>query len=312
MGSMSLSLPNPRKRKFESSDDSGPSKRPANFESAMQIVTGSEPRRYSTSSRRKSSSKYYGPKKLYYRGGPSGAMINRVYPELKAQDCDTAFIPISFGNVVDYTPANMYSINGAATDPLKGYTGTNLGGWLACVSAPPVGNQIFARIGSRIQLRSVRLTCTWRLIDSGTGGAVAVSPAAIRTALIWDKCPNGAFPTLDMIYQSVKHLANNYPMPRSPNNLFNRDRFVTLMDINDTLSPGGDSLRQYDRYLKLKGAVNFNGQAGAYNQFGNDIGAVNQGALYLVLMSDQTDATATTFLNRPVCQYTCRVRYTDA
>jgi len=241
------------------------------------------------------------------------AQLNSFSPELKYIDADTAFIPIGFGDVTDLTPANQYSINTGATEPYRAYTGSNLGGWIACVSAPPLGQDANTRIGQRIRLKSVRLTATWRIMDTPGQANLSTQPVSIRTALIWDKCPNGVRPNLSAIYKPVIHIGNPYVMPRSPNNLENRDRFVTLMDINDTLNPGGDALRMIDRYVKIKdGNVTFNSSS-AGNNYGwsTDGTVINQGALYLVFSSDATDTTSTTFTFRPIVQYTCRTRYYD-
>lgn len=268
----------------------------------------------------------YYPRKIPYPikqsvpfGRPSArgnAVINQKgLSELKYVNTDYGHIPISFGNT---TPGGYTSFTGPQTDYFSAWDGTLYSAFIVVLNTPTPGADSNQRIGRKINLKSVLVKANWRI--QNILGDDPINPVQIRTMLIWDKCPNGSYPAISDILQPLNVIGitdpnnpNNplvAPCPASPNNLDNRDRFRTLWDANDTLSPGGESIRQYDKYLKLSGETIFSGDQ-------NNLTSIKTGAIYLLLLSDAYDVKTLgeddpLIVNRPICKVNCRVRFTDS
>lgn len=235
--------------------------------------------------------------------------VNRSLPELKSLDIIFPFLPVSFGNVTDpanYPVAPTLQWTGPTTDIFTRYNGTNAAGVLLCLNGAIAGSGLNNRVGRQVNCKSLLVQCTWRL---KTALDDTQQPAAIRTMVVWDRSPNSVMPPLSDILTPIFHVQNQYPMPGSPNNLTYRDRFRTLWDVQDTLIPGADSLRQYDKYIRLNGRTVYSAPGTASPGF---VDIISSGALYLILLSDQSDGDTPTAINlRPVCKVSTRFRFTD-
>lgn len=250
--------------------------------------------------------RYLGPKNR----GPY-ARVNRSAPELKSREIDTQYIPISYGNM---TIGATLTWGGTTPFPAANWTGNLNSGYTRCLNLLGTGTDIDQRIGRRVLNKSILLNMTWRLPDpvgDPLMGYPPPSPVAIRTILVWDYQPNGVNIVIsDFLKPVLNQSATSVPAVTSPNNLNNRDRFRTLWDCRDTLSPGGDSLRTYEKYIKINRETTFSdGSTSA------DIGSVSTGALYLILLSDVFDynsGNSSYIYYRPVCSYSSRFRFVDA
>lgn len=236
------------------------------------------------------------------------AKVNRVAPELKSREIDTQFFPVGFGN-----KAGAYTWGAPSNIPANTWTGTAQNGYSRCLNLLGAGTDIFERIGRKVFCKSLLLNITWRLPDrpgDPPPGSPGPLPASIRTIVVWDKQPNGVDINIsDFLKPVLNQTGTAAPCPTSPNNLDNRDRFRTLWDCRDTLSPGGDSLRQYEKYIKINRETIFNnGTTSA------EIGSVSTGALYVIFLSDLIDASAdpTYIYYRPLVSFSSRFRFTDA
>lgn len=274
----------------------------------MQI-SGRRTRRYTRRTRRYGrGSRYRSP----YSGKPlmrGYARVNRSLPELKSLDVILPFLPVSFGNVTDitnYPNSPILRWTGPTTDIFTRWDGTNNGGVLLCLNGVVAGSGLNNRVGRQLNCKSLLIQLTWRL---KTALDDSQQPAAIRTLVVWDRSPNNFMPPLSDILTPIFHVQNQYAMPGSSNNLTYRDRFRTLWDVQDTLIPGADSLRQYDKYIKLSGQTVYSGPGTTSPGF---VDIISSGAIYLILLSDQSDGDTPTAINfRPVCKVSTRFRFTD-
>lgn len=295
------------------------------------VTVNPMPRRYyrrrtSSSStyrpRYRPSSRRYNSYRKPYRG-PFAGPTNSNAPELKYVDVQQIYQPISYGDV-----NGSITNNTLATDPEFSADGTNT----ACYISPALNSLAQAttqssRIGSKVHMKSILLQIRWKSwpanhATSATPHITNPQPVCIRTMLVLDtQMANlqpvtyqaGVFnvPLPSDILQAILHLQNNYVLPNSPNNLLNRMRFRTLMDMRDTLNPQGDDCRQYDKYIKLNIDTIFN----------NVITPTTNG-LFLLLVTEGTRYTTTEYIggvnvtkyydSRPICQWHSRIRYTDA
>lgn len=280
--------------------------------SDSMAITGRRTRRYTRRTRGYAKS-YPKTRGGYAYGRPKYrgyARVNRGLPELKTNDVLIPFTPVGCGDPdtpTGYPYAGQISHTGATTDIFTRWNGSNLGGVIWVLNAMDAGSGLSNRVGRQVNCKSILCQLTWRLKNTLDNSQ---DPVAIRTMLVWDKSPNNILPPISDILVPITHVANTYPMPGSPNNLTYRDRFRTLWDIQDTLVPGGDSLRQYDKYLKLSGQTVYSGP-------GNPpstppwVNLISTGALYLILLSDARDLVGNTIVERPVCKITTRFRFTD-
>lgn len=238
---------------------------------------------------------------LPYTRGPA-ARVNVLYPEKKNVDIDLAPYPISFGNV---DPNEDKAWDTTASNIFTAWDGDFSTGDLLLLNSIPAGSGQNNRVGRLVQMKSVLIQLTWRLRDiDATGAAIPMFSCAIRSMLVWDKQPNNSQPVTSDILKAVLHIGNSYSMPNSPNNLSYRDRFTTLWDCHDTLCSAGDNLRQYDKYIKLN-------KQSVWSTNDGGVGSITTGALWLILLSDQEDASGDVIKYRPVVKLTTRCRYTD-
>jgi len=149
------------------------------------------------------------------------------------------------------------------------------------------GSTATTRIGRKVILKSLLMRYSLRIATTSVGG----SP--VRMLIVYDKQANATAPTiLDILEQDQF---------TSPNNLSNRDRFVTLCDhISDPVSQNGDQAVSGVVYKPLNLETMFNdGVAGT-------IGDITTGAVWFFFA--QTAGIAVT---GAAGQWDFRVRYAD-
>jgi len=145
-------------------------------------------------------------------------------------------------------------------------------------AAPSVA--VDARIGRKIFMTSITMKLT-----------VPTTPG--RLIVVYDKQSNAAAPVITDIL-----LADAFD---SPNNLSNRDRFVTLMDVvTPAIGTSGDYAVAGVGYKRLNLETMFNaGSAGT-------IGDITSGSIYVFA------ASSNSFLTTALVQLTrARIRYSD-
>lgn len=287
-------------------------------------------------------------KRLYYPRGvtstgqyksraPYRVLNPSMTPELKYSDTNLLPFPFGYGNVNGtYKWVNP---PGGSIDPYQwwapnpgGLTPQNSGlfilGSNPSVAADdtngnfqsglfqkiPQNSSATGRIGQKIFAKSMYIQMTIRSpIQRTVAGTVDGNnvPLAYRIVAILDKQPNSnPIPTANYVFEPIVHNNNNYVQVLSPRNLDNRDRFTTLFDIKDTLSPQSSECRTYEKFQKLNFQVTF-----AAN------GGVSTNDIYIYFISDgvygniQDNAQPTSntiFLDtRPYCKINVRIRYTD-
>lgn len=149
------------------------------------------------------------------------------------------------------------------------------------------GSDASTRIGRKVNIKSVLIRHSFVMAPTSTGG----SP--IRILVVYDKQANAAAPAITDIL-----LADDF---NSPNNLSNRDRFVTIFDqITDLVSTGANFSVSDVLFKRVNFETMFNaGSAGT-------IGDITSGSIYLFIAQNGGITTAT-----PSYTMRCRVRYTD-
>lgn len=169
---------------------------------------------------------------------------------------------------------------------------TNIGGSgfsaLNLLNGVAPGTDATTRIGRKIRIKSLLIRWKANLQPTSVGG----SP--IRLMCVYDKQTNGAAPTAATILLADAFL--------SPNNLDNRDRFVTLFDIiTDPLSVAGDVEIGGTLFKKLDLETMFNsGTAGT-------VADITTGSIYLMAAQAGSVTTAA-----PTVVFRSRVRFEDA
>lgn len=305
----------PKRKREEDSYDSYPSKR-AIEPAPMEIIPliGRSSRRY-TSRSTSSRSSYRRGRKTSYKRFPYGypknrgtyARINRMTPELKSLETINPYTPVRMGDVTNfdfnYTPGTGAGYNGAAADIFSTYIGTNIGGLIFCVNAVTSGTAINGRVGRTITNKSLLLNVIWRL---GPGIAENTIPVSVRTMVVWDRQTNALQPNISSVLQPVIHVGNPYAQPHSPNLLENRDRYRVLYDFRSTLTPGGDSVKVIDKYIKLG-----NGETVFNTTSSSDASSISSGALYVIHVSDCPRTTAQADSQTPFVTQDLRFRFTD-
>lgn len=135
------------------------------------------------------------------------------------------------------------------------------------------GSDATNRIGRKVIWKSLYLRMTAALAATSTGGG------NIRCIIVYDKQANAAAPAVtDILVQDAF---------TSPNNLNNRDRFVTLCDqITDPIGAATEFSAHIEYFKKINLETVFNsGNAGT-------IGDIQSGSLYIMFAQQGTIATA--------------------
>lgn len=149
------------------------------------------------------------------------------------------------------------------------------------------GTESINRIGRKIHMKSIYMRYSFALASTSTGGGV------LRILVVYDKQANATAPAITDIL-----LADEF---HAPNNLSNRDRFVTLMDVlTEPISTGSLNSVSGVEYRKINLEAMFNtGNAGT-------IGDITSGSVYLFTCTNGTILTANSSFGARV-----RIKFTD-
>jgi len=196
----------------------------------------------------------------------TGGFVNPTRPnqaELKFKDTTTS-VTMGIASGAFSTPGATTLLNGLAPDSTAS-----------------------GRIGRRINMKSLYIRGTAQLAAASTVGG------PVRMIVIYDKQSNATAPAVTDILVADSFIA--------PNNISNRDRFVTLVDqVVGPISTAGNQQVAFTCYKKLSHAVQYNaGVAGT-------IGDITSGAIYILFAQGGSIATAA-----PVAGFYARIRYED-
>lgn len=143
------------------------------------------------------------------------------------------------------------------------------------------------RIGRKVMMKSIYIRISFELQAASVGG----SP--LRCIVVYDKQANATAPAVTDVLVTDAHI--------SPNNISNRDRFVTVFDqMIDTVSVNNNFSASSSLYKKINLPIQFNaGTAGT-------IADITTGSLYI--MFSQTSGITT---SGPIVRWYARIRYSD-
>jgi len=149
------------------------------------------------------------------------------------------------------------------------------------------GSDASTRIGRKVVLKSLYVRWSYSLAATSVGG----SPA--RIIIFFDKQANAFAPNNTDVLAASEF--------NRPNNLSNRDRFITLYDhITPTVSANGEYSVAGSCYKKLNLETIFNqGTAGT-------IGDITSGSIYIMFAQNGKITTA-----EPTLTWYGRIRYSD-
>ena len=149
------------------------------------------------------------------------------------------------------------------------------------------GSDASTRIGRKVTIKSLLLRWSVKLDPTTTGGG------NLRILIVYDKQANAVAPAITDIL-----LTNDF---HSPNNLSNRDRFVTICDVvTDPIAVQGEYSAADVVYKKLNLEEMFNaGSAGT-------IGDITSGSIYFFVAQNGGMLIAA-----PDFRADARIRYTD-
>lgn len=150
------------------------------------------------------------------------------------------------------------------------------------------GSEATNRIGQKIVMRSLLIRAKQRLQPTTTGGC------SIRLLCVYDKQTNATAPLITDIL-----LADDF---NSPNNLNNRERFVTMFDkVLEPLSVAGNVETGIVQFNPINMDTMFNSAGNA-----GTVGDITTGSLYLFAAQSGTAAVAA-----PTVIFRSRLRFID-
>lgn len=186
------------------------------------------------------------------------------------------------------------------------------------------GSAFYNRIGRQIQMKSLEVVWRWFT----TSAAIATSELYGRLAVVYDRQPNGADPTIDQIWSNYRTNGTNYNNAAVFTNPTFKDRFVVLRDLRIILpavgaggTPASLGGFTFTRETNVHGghSEHLQGLSGhifiplkdlmtTFKTSTNSIADISTGALYLIQWTSDT-------FNSPVATWTCetmtRLRYMD-
>lgn len=157
---------------------------------------------------------------------------------------------------------------------------------LLLVNGVATGTDFNSRIGREILMHSLYMRLTYSNTVDQTAG--------LRIMLVYDKQPNGVLPNITDVITTADLM--------SPNNLNNKDRFITISDKIRYINTAGERGAFHQKYKKLRVSTTFSGTTAA-------IGSISTGAVYVILIPILLTTGAAT-ANFTV-GYTIRSRFTD-
>jgi len=151
------------------------------------------------------------------------------------------------------------------------------------LNAIAVGPTFFERVGRRIEMASLHL----KGVITQTGNVTTVMDYC-RLAIVYDRQPNGAFPTTTTIFQDYSPTGVTGSSPSSGVNPDERERFLVLSDIKLALPPttaaqfsGTDGVTtsfNINRFINLKGLKTH------YKDDSSNISGIATGSLLIIGM----------------------------
>jgi len=176
------------------------------------------------------------------------------------------------------------------------------------------GSSFYNRIGRKIMLKSIHVTGA--IVPQSTGGGV---PEYDRIMLIYDRQPNGAFPTASDVLTDYDNTGTNRSTSFSGMNMNNSERFLILRDhrfqVPDNNSgaavvnnPGSDAIVDNTGIANINWFVKLKNLETHYKASSNPavIGDIATGSLFLFTFGSVPVATAGYQL-----QFKSRLRYHD-
>jgi len=179
-------------------------------------------------------------------------------------------------------------------DATYGFTAPAGGTQITLLNGIQTGTGFFNRIGSRIEMKSLR-------IRGFIYYALTSIQDAVRIIVVYDRQPTGALPTIANLLQGRDQVGTTQTAGSSEINLDNRDRFTIVRDHRITIpsctvaagvltngpSWSHNQTAEVDLFIKLKGLVTH------YNSTANPctIANIATGALYVYHVGDTQSAT---------------------
>lgn len=187
--------------------------------------------------------------------------------------------------IMPYLPFNAER---KRVDTTGNATPDNSTGSLILLNGLQRGDDASNRIGRSVRLNTVQANLT------GTINGAATT-TRLRMAFVWDKYPEGVAPAYNDIYHDASTLAFR--------NWTQQNRFRILKEYKITLSGTGTDKQEFFRSIYFKMPRRYSLVKFDPSNAGN-ITDIQNGALFLVLFSDQAT-------NTPTVTYKIRVTYLD-
>lgn len=214
----------------------------------------------------------------YHTNRRAAAMAASLYRAPSTVEVKSFDVTVGNNSVL----VNAGSVAGA--EPAAAFTG------LTEVNCVPQGATVANRIGNKITIRSIH--GRFSIVQPTTTGFVHV-----RWLLVYDKQPNGAFPTMtDMLLDQPAGTGNAL----SSINIANKSRFLFLRD----------QFQNFDSAQQLTNVYNFHVKGRWETEYGSNtstIGDIKTGAIYFIVILVNAFSAAATFM--PAAQF--RIRYYD-
>jgi len=173
--------------------------------------------------------------------------------------------------------ARMGGVESKFIDTTGSYTNLSTTPQIILLNGVATGTDYNTRVGREITMKSLYFRYQF----------ASTVNAFLRFMIVYDKQCNGAAPAILDILSAVTFT--------SPNNLNNKDRFVTIMDKTVAF----DTARQLYMFQKKYRKLNTTTQ---YSNTGATVGSIGTGSVYLIIFSQ---------VDTPSFAFTSRVRFTD-
>jgi len=170
-------------------------------------------------------------------------------------------------------------------------TPTDVGSAIILLNGLTKGTEVNQRVGRKFTMKSID-------IKFGIHFATPFTPQTVRVLLLYDKAPNGSYPSLtqDVIVETGSVYA-----PFSSRNLEHMERMQCLMDRRYTLDTYGNGRIVDSYYKKGEWPVIFNGDNNG------TISDICHGAIYWITYGDQAPAGNPGFF-----RFYSRIRFLDS
>jgi len=247
------------------------------FKTVSQLIADSSANR---SARRQAS---YAANRLIAipRGVPMYAVGRGQMARGEVKFFDVAVLPSVISN--PYGLPLVASVTGA--EPATAFAG------LTEINCVPQGATAYNRIGTKIQIKSIKLDGQFHM------GGSAPTHNTFRWMLVYDRQPNGAFPLISTI---LSQNISTAPLFTSGVNMANRSRFVILRDQYVAMDPDSNGLVNVSAFVKTKLETQFSTSSA-------NIGDITTGAIYFIAFA--MFSAATSFIANNNIQ--ARIRYYD-